>query len=58
MEIARKQYFAALIAAKEEPGEESLALAAGLRLELESLLSIPSFSSFDGSLSRMHTLGT
>lgn len=58
MEIARKQYFAALIAAKEEPGEESLALAAGLRLELESLLSIPSFSSFDGSLSQMHTLET
>lgn len=58
MEIARKQYFAALIAAKEEPGEESLALAAGLRLELESLLSIPSFSSFDGSLSRTHTLET
>lgn len=58
MEIARKKYFAALIAAKEEPGEESLALAAGLRLELESLLSIPSFSSFDGSLSQMHTLET
>ncbi|GLJ43619.1 hypothetical protein SUGI_0907950 [Cryptomeria japonica] len=47
MEMSRRQYFAALIVAKKKPGEEPLALAAGLRLKLQSILAIHSFSSFD-----------
>lgn len=46
IEILNRQYFAALIAAREKPCEETLALAAELRERLKSVLAIPSFSSF------------
>jgi hypothetical protein len=45
-EMLKRQYFAALIAAREKPREETLALAAELRERLKSVLAIPSFSSF------------
>lgn len=45
-ELLKRQYFAALIAAREKPREETLALAAELRERLKSVLAIPSFSSF------------
>ena len=47
MEMSRRQYFAGIIVAKEKPGEDTLALAAELRLKLQSILAIHSFSSFD-----------
>lgn len=45
-ELLKRQYFAALIAAREKPREETLVLAAELRERLKSVLAIPSFSSF------------
>jgi len=41
LEQARRMYLAAIIAAKNNPGEESLCLAAGLRVQLQQFLLRP-----------------
>ncbi|KAJ7544058.1 hypothetical protein O6H91_09G063200 [Diphasiastrum complanatum] len=57
MESARRMYLAAVVAAREKPGEEALTLAAELRMQLQTFLMQPPLLSKRGDALTSQTLG-